>query len=246
MMKSREKWAPKEVEALVRIFSEAGIHSRDKVLDLCCGYGRHALILAEKGFRVTGVDLSPLMISHARKMAENRKVQDRVEFLVGDAREVLKLLESSTETFNAIINMQPSIGYYGAETGQRILRQLNELASPGGVLVIDAANRDYLLKHFQPFGISELKHLPGFERHEHRKLNLERSRMERTWKFYKREGEGLKHIATILLDYRLYSLHELINLLRTTGWTYLSSYGSFELQPVTPDIRRIIIVGKKE
>ena len=244
IMKSRDEIATKEVEALRSIFSEVGVKPGDRVLDLCCGYGSHALRLAKRGFRITGVDFSPLMIKQAKKLVKSRKVQERVEFLVGDAREVSKLLESRQGNFNAIINMQTSIGYYDDETDEGILRQLNELASSNGVLVIDIANRDYLVKHFQPFAIHKIKYLPGYELHEHRKLNLERSRMENAWKFYRKEGEELKHIATIPLDNRLYSLHEIMSLLRKTGWRYVASYGNFELQPVTPDTHRIIIVGK--
>jgi SAM-dependent methyltransferase len=246
MLKTGEESAPKEVEILMGIFAETDIHQGDSLLDLCCGYGRHALLLAGKGFKVMGVDLSPAMIEEAKKLAKTRGIEDRVKFLVGDTREISKLLKPKLGSSNAIINMQTSLGYYEDETDVNILKQLNGLASSGGVLVIDTANRDYLIRHFQPFGISELKYLPEYERHEHRKLNLESSRMENTWKFYKKEGEELKHVATIPLNHRVYSLHELINLLETTGWKYAKSYGNFELQPVTTDTHRIIIVGKKD
>jgi len=246
MMKSGEEGAPKEVEVLVGIFAETDIHQGDSLLDLCCGYGRHALLLAEKGFKVMGVDLSPIMIEEAKKLAKTRRIEDRVKFLVGDARAISKLLKSKLGSFNAIINMQTSLGYYDDETDVHILEQLNGLASSGGVLVIDITNRDYVIRHFEPIEILELKYLPGYQRHGYRKLNLGNSRAETTWKFYKKEGEELKHIATIPLSSRLYSLHELINLLETTGWKYVKSYGNFELQPVTPDTQRIIIVGKKD
>ncbi len=243
VMKRKDGRAPKEVEVLERIFSETKVHPGDRVLDLCCGYGRHALRLAEKGFIITGVDISPVAIKHAKELAENMKIQDRIEFLMGDAREILKLLKGKQGSFRAIINMWTSIGYYDDETDKKILRQLNRLASPGGILVIELGNRDFIVKHFQPFGIGELE---GCELHEQRKLNLERSRVENTWKFYKKEGEELKHLASIPLNSRLYSLHELVDLLGKTGWKYINSYGNLELQPVTPDTRRIIIVGKKD
>lgn len=243
LLKRGEDRAPEEVEMLTKIFSRLGVNLGDRVLDLCCGCGRHALRLAEKGFIVTGVDISPIAIREAQGKAKEMGVQDRVRFLVGDAREVFKLLETRQGSFKAMINMWTSIGYYDDETDRSILNQLDRLASLGCVLVIDVVNRDYLMKHFQPIGIEELEDL---ELHQHRKLDLETSRMENLWKFYKREGEGLKHPTTVLLDLRVYSLHELVGLLRTTGWTYIDSYGDLQLQPVTPDSNRIIIVGKKE
>ena len=83
----------KDVELLERIFREMEVQQGDQILDLCCGYGRHAISLAEKGYLVTGVDLSPISIQYAKEQAKERHLQDRVTFLVGDAREVVTLLE---------------------------------------------------------------------------------------------------------------------------------------------------------
>ena len=242
-MKRADQRTSREVEILEKLFSEMGVQPGDRVLDLCCGYGRHALRLAEKGFMVTALDLSLTAIEYGKRLAESLKVQEQIEFLVGDARNVLKLLKSKQGSFKAIISMWSSIGYYDNETDVSILKQVNKLASPHGVITIEVGNRDFFIKHFQPFGIDELE---DCELHEHRKLNLETSRMENTWKFYKKEGEELKHLASIPIDHRVYSLHELIELLKTTGWTYINSYGTLDLQSVTPDYNRILIIGKKE
>ena len=242
-MKRAEKRASKEVEVLEKIFSELGVHAGGKVLDLCCGLGRHSLRLAEKGFIVTGIDISPIAIKHAEDLAESMKVKDRVEFLVGDARNVLKLLKDKQRIFNASLSMWTSMGYYDDETDRSILQQLNELTSSAGVLVVQMGNRDFMVKHLQPFDVADFE---DCELHEHRKLNLENSRIEGTWKFYKKNGEKLKHLTTIPVTHRLYSLHELVELLESTGWKYVNSYGNLELQPVTPDTNMIIIVGKKD
>ena len=243
VIKRADKRTSKDVEALERIFLEMGVNKGDRVLDLCCGYGRHALRLAEKGFIVTGVDISPVTIRRAEELAENMKLQDRVEFLVGDAREVFKLLKEKRGEFSAIISMWTSIGYYDEKTDRSIVKQLNELSSPKGVLVIEVGNRDFIIKHFQPFVIEDLE---DCEVHEHRKLNLDRSRMEATWKFYQKDGEELKHRASIPVNFRLYSLHELLNLIEKAGWEYVNSYGTLDLQPVTQDTSMIIVVGKNK
>ncbi|MGZ7440039.1 class I SAM-dependent methyltransferase [Paenibacillus sp. TH7-28] len=38
-----------------------------RILDLCCGAGRHALALADAGYRVTGADLSPVLLRKAKE-----------------------------------------------------------------------------------------------------------------------------------------------------------------------------------
>jgi len=231
----------KEFEALQRIFSEKRVSVGGNVLDLCCGSGTQAFNLAKKGFNVTGVDFSPTAIKKARESAENMSLKGHVEFLVGDARRVSKLLEKK-KSFDAIISMGTSIGYYDDETDKSIVKQLNKLASSNGVLVIDLGNRDYIIKHGEPLGIIKFD---DYEVHDHRRLNLDKSQAESTWEFYKKEGEDLKHVVTVSSNIRLYSLHELVRLFETTGWKYCNSYGNFDLEPVTIDSKRIIIIGKK-
>lgn len=243
LLQRADKRASKEVEVLEKIFSEMDVHVGDKVLDLCCGHGRHALRLAEKGFNVTGIDISPIAIKHAEELAESMKVKDRVEFLIGDARKVLKLLKKKKSLFNASLSMWTSMGYYDIETDRSILKQLNKLTSSAGVLVVQMTNRDFIVKHFQSFDINNFE---DYELHEHRTMNFENSRMESTWKFYKKNGETLKHLATVPVNHRTYSLHELVELLKSSGWEYVDSYGNLEMQPVTPDTNMITIIGKKD
>jgi len=74
------------------------------ILDLGCGTGGHALILAERGYKVTGVDLSREMLEISRKKAKERKLN--TEFIQGDIRN-LKL----NQKFDAVISMFAVISY---------------------------------------------------------------------------------------------------------------------------------------
>jgi SAM-dependent methyltransferase len=231
----------RELEALESIFSEARVPTGGRVLDLCCGLGMQALNLTKKGFNVTGVDFSPIAIKCAEELAGKMGLKNRVEFLIGDARRVSELLEKKSG-FDAIISMGTSIGYYDDDTDKSIIEQLNKLALSKGVLVVDVNNRDYVMKHHEPLGVVEFD---DFEVHDHRRLKLERSHAESIWEFYEKDGEDLKHVFTVSSYCRLYSLHELVRFFEMTGWKYVKSYGNFDLEPVTADTPRIIIVGKK-
>src|SRR6516164_5720942 len=71
-----------EVDLLIRT---VGLERNDRILDLCCGQGRHSLELAWRGFpHVTGLDRSRYLIRLARKRAKQRGLQ--VSFHEGDAR----------------------------------------------------------------------------------------------------------------------------------------------------------------
>jgi len=74
-----------EVDLLIR---SVGLERNDRILDLCCGQGRHSLELARRGFpHVTGLDRSRYLIRLARKRAKQRVLQ--VSFHEGDARRFL-------------------------------------------------------------------------------------------------------------------------------------------------------------
>jgi len=243
-LKQAEGRAPDDVELLEKLFLDFDVHRGDEVLDLCCGYGRLSTRLADKGYRVTGLDISPTSIEYGRRWAEGMKIGDRVEFIVGDVRDVLKILSYKRERYKAIICMFDSLGYYDDETDRSILKQSHELASKNCLLVLEVGNRDFLVKHLedQPFESSEFDDL---KLEVSRKFDIEKSRFEQVWKFYRIEGDIPKPLATIPSSIRAYSLHELIELVGLAGWKFMSSYGTLDMKPVNADVNRIIILGRK-
>lgn len=78
-----------------------------------------------------------------------------------------------------------------------------------------------------------------------RTLDLERSRMENIYEYYEKTGETLRRSAGVKIDHRLYSLHELIQLVERKGWKYTRSFGGFSLEPCTIDSNRIVLVARK-
>lgn len=237
------KRAGGEVGALLRIFSWEDIPPGGRVLDLCCGIGRHSLLLAEQGYQVVGVDLSPILISRARELAKSRGIEDRVEFLLGDMRNIKEVLKDRSGSFNAAINMNTSLGYYGEKEDEEVLRQLWDLSAPEGVLVIDIGNRDWIIRHFLARDVRETAE--GLIKVITRSLDLESSRMENLYEYYERRGEELRRSAVVRIDHRVYSLHELVRLVEKGGWEYLRSFGGFTLGPCTIDSNRIILVARK-
>ena len=241
-LKHGDSRAPQQVEQLIQRFAELGVPSDATILDACCGYGRHALRLAEHGYTVTGVDLSPTVIAHANTLAKDMHVEDRVEFLVGDVRNILTVLQERVGTYDVIINLFTSLGYYDDETDREILTQLHALASDTAVLVVELSNRDFIVKHFARHGIIELN---GIELHEDRCLNYETSRMEATWEFFQRNGDHLRHCASVPVNHRLYSLHEFRQLLATAGWTTIHAYSNLEGLLITSDSRAMYFICQK-
>src|SRR5271154_2549844 len=69
-----------------------------RVLDIGCGTGEHALMAAELGLNVTGIDSSPRAIALAEQKAKERHLTPRL--LVGDALE----LESRNEAYDTVLD----------------------------------------------------------------------------------------------------------------------------------------------
>ena len=178
--------ADAEAAALIDLFEEYGVPTHGRVLDVACGIGRHGVPLAQRGYRVTGIDLSPLFIQKAREHASAAGVD--VRFVVGDMQEVLDLLAAEAP-FDGIINMFTSHGYYGRDADLSLFGQLRRLASPGALLVVLTAHRDWLVRNFEPEGLDKAGSVRILQ---NRKLNLETSSILNDWEFYEGEGESLR------------------------------------------------------
>lgn len=132
----------RDVDTLVRV---AGLEPNDRILDLCCGQGRHVLELARRGFRqVTGVDRSRYLVRLARKRAKNTGLQ--AAFHEGDARR-FKLPESS---FHCVAMMGNSFGYFEREEDDvAVLKQAMRVLQSGGTLVMDLVDGEWMKTHFE-------------------------------------------------------------------------------------------------
>ena len=94
--------APAETHALQALFEDACVPPGGRVLDIACGLGRHTVLLAQRGYDVVGVDISPLYVERATEAALNAGVDAR--FIVGDMLHIERLMEDEAP-FNAIISM---------------------------------------------------------------------------------------------------------------------------------------------
>ncbi len=115
-----------------------------RILDLCCGYGRHAVELAKRGYKVTGYDLSPILLKVARRRSRTEHVD--IDLICGDIRNLW-----FEEKFDGIISMFTSFGYFEDEAVDfDIFKLMGRALTPDGTLLLEAANRDFVVKHFYP------------------------------------------------------------------------------------------------
>ncbi len=103
-----------------------------RVLDVPCGSGRHALALAARGHRVTGVDLSTEAVGHARRAAAAAGLD--VALRVGEMRDL-----PTDGSFDAAVCLGNSSGYLDLAGLREFVAALAGAVRPGGGLVVDTS-----------------------------------------------------------------------------------------------------------
>jgi len=105
-----------------------------RVLDVCCGRGRHARELTRRGYRVLGVDLDGEAVAEAERLAPE------AEFRQLDVRE----LGSLDREFDAVVSLGQTFGLFDAETNAAELAAMRERLRPGGRMVLDVFDRRFV------------------------------------------------------------------------------------------------------
>jgi SAM-dependent methyltransferase len=210
------------------------LRPNDAVLDLCCGQGRHAVLLAKRGYRVTGQDLNGDYLAIAAETA--RAAGFSIETVRSDMRVI-----PFAERFDAIINMFTAFGYLESEEEDlRVLEAIARALKPGGRLLMDLLNREWVVANY-----AERDWHPGEDGTlylEQRRFDLSTSRNHVTFTAVSPEGKrrevGGHHV-------RLYTLTETIELLTRSGLRMIEVYGGFDGEPYSITTRRMIVVAVK-
>jgi SAM-dependent methyltransferase len=124
----------KEMRFLESVLPRPEFH---KVLDVCCGVGRHTLPLSRAGYNVVALDRSEAALRACVQSITKRDRQP--DTIVGDMR----TLPFGASKFDAIINMWQSFGQFDPETNRRVLAEWARVLRVGGRLVIDLYHRAY-------------------------------------------------------------------------------------------------------
>ena len=245
------KWGTAEEEAknIANLLKSIGVGKGSTLLDLGCGNGRISINLAKLGYNVVGIDISPLFINDAKKKALEHGVQDKVEFLVGDARDLDKLLKD--RQFDATIMYWTTIiGYHQSrEIDTAILKNIWRITKPNGYLLIlnHACLESLLIRQSicgQPQYISDIDE--EFVLVEKPRYDPSSATIYNTWVFYRKKGKDLVYVDEVSFTLRLYAFHELVEIAREAGWTLHSAYRDLTtLKPYRPNTRSLNIVFKK-
>jgi SAM-dependent methyltransferase len=224
---------PRTAREVQFIQDALGFAAGAELLDLACGFGRHALELADRGYRVTGVDLSRTLLE--RGAAEARRRSLDVAFMLGDMREL-----AFEAAFDGVICMQTSFGYFDDRTNFEVLQAVARALRPGGRVLIEVVNRDFIANHVPRriwWDTDEVLLMEEvyFDWHVSR-LRVHRSIVDQG-------REPWEQTMTT----RMYSAHELTGLLQMCGLEVREISGEFAHRGtfLGPTNRHIIIVAER-
>jgi SAM-dependent methyltransferase len=192
-----------------------GVPLKGRVLDLCCGFGRHTIELARRGYDMVGLDLSLPLLQRALADAQRRNLI--IKFIHGDMRQL-----NFDAIFDGVICMHTSFGYFSDQNNLKVLQGIWRALKPGGRFLVEVINRDFISE-----GLPMRVWWAGTECLVLEEIDLEPLsgvlQVKRSIVFDDHTRAPWEQHMQI----RLYSSHELAYMLRRAGFRVLSLSGDF-------------------
>jgi SAM-dependent methyltransferase len=152
-------YASKDYRAEVMFIQERivefGNPQQKKILEIAAGTGNHALILEELGYQIRAIDLSPEMISRARKKAV--ETSSKIRFSVGDMRDPMMF----DDFYDIVLCLFDSIGYVKDNASiKQVFKNVSTCLNPEGLFIFEFWHAAAMIKNYDPVRVKRFK-LPG-------------------------------------------------------------------------------------
>lgn len=225
---------PPEATAAEVAFVERrlGLAPGARVLDVPCGSGRHALALAARGYRVTGLDVSAEAVDHARRAAAAAGLD--VDLVLADMREVPR-----DGSFDAALCLGNSFGYLDRSGTVAFVAALADAVRPGGGLVVDfAATAESVLPGYDGApremrtGDITVAATTGYD--------VDRSRLVSGYTFTRGEER-----VDVTAYHHVYTSAHLGDLLTDAGFTDVERFGGPDGSPYALGAGRLLLTARR-
>ena len=204
-----------------------------RILDLCCGHGRHTVELAAAGYSMVGQDLSASFLDLAKDAAAARDLQ--IQFVHADMREI-----PFEGEFDAVINMFTAFGYFDDVENQKVLDAVARALKPGGKFLIDLLNAPRIIRDLLVQSWDELS--DGTVVLTQRDYNLLTGNNEERRTYIAPDGSKRE----VDLTWRMYFYPEFVKMLNHAGLAPIQVFGNFDDSEYTLDSRRMIVLAERK
>ena len=145
---------PYEAEAafIDRCLREYSVGPVNKLLELACGTGTHALSLEKHGYKIVAIDYSQDMLERAKQ--KGAEASARVDFRLQDMTQ----LDVEGGPFDAVFSLFDSIGYVATnESLAKIFRGVHKHLRPDGLFIFEFWHAGAMLRHYDPVRVRRWK-----------------------------------------------------------------------------------------
>jgi SAM-dependent methyltransferase len=195
------------------VINAMGLSPGAQVLDVGCGYGRHAMELAARGFHVVGLDISTPLLLRGGEEAHRRGLT--INFVRGDMREI-----DFDSQFDGAYCLFSTFGYFDDEANKKTVANIARALKPGGRVLLEILNRDYVIADLPTRVWWEGDGCVVLEEVE---LNYFSSRIQVSRSVVFDDGRQLEQDISV----RAYALHEVGKLLHAAGLRVLEVSGAY-------------------
>src|SRR3954471_12772804 len=209
----------------------SGCPAGGDLLDVACGFGRHAVPLAAAGYRGGGGGRPAALLAEAGRRAGDAPWPQLVQ---ADYRE----LPFADASFDAALNLFSSLGYLGDEEDTRVLAEIARVLRPDSRLVIETMHRDLLVREFTENGWQLLGE--GRLLLEQRTFDPAGGVAQTTQTLIDRTGER----DSRTFELRIYTATELVRMLHAAGFAKATCHGDLHGGPFTTDGRLVIVARR--
>ncbi|HEU4748028.1 MAG TPA: methyltransferase domain-containing protein [Gemmatimonadaceae bacterium] len=219
-----------EVARLVELL---GLPVGSRVLDVPCGQGRHAHLLAEAGYDVDGLDYSRELL----KIARERGTAPNLRYTHGDMR---RLPSRWKNRFNAVLNLFTSFGFFAHPADDaKVISEFARVLKRGGRLVWHGGSRDGVMARFLARDWWSATDNTLFAQEREFDVLSGILSVTSTWRRGKRNGVRRHGV-------RLYTATRLAELCANEGLVVEEAYDAFTEKPLRRTSTEMMLVARKE
>ena len=212
---------------IYQLKNHLSLDSKEKVLDLGCGRGRHSKTLSEFFKTLDGIDISKENIDFATSNKSKNQ-----NFYLSDMRNF-----KMSNSYGYIFNLFTSFGYFDdLSDNVKVLENCNHHLKKNGLLIIDFLNANKIKKTIK--NIQEIKTINNiifeidkyiFNNYIFKKIKII-------------DGDS---VLNFVEKVQLFELDDFIKMLEKTGFTEISAFGDYKMNPYHSNSNRLILCAKK-
>jgi SAM-dependent methyltransferase len=216
------------------------------ILEVGCGTGRVLVPLAQSGFEVVGVDISPAMLAAAQRKVESAGVGRRVRIVQGDARDV----DLSEQCRFAFIALNSFMHFIEERDQERVLRSIWRNLKTDGLLVIDLPNPEVtLLGENEGMLVHEWTRFSPETGNQVLKFRTQRvdaaqQLLDLNFIYDEVDPDGQMSRTALPFQLRYYHRREMTLLLEKCGFAVEAVYGSYELDDYDAESVKMIFLAR--